>query len=309
MGRIELSGGGYTAEIDTEHGANCVSLRHPATGARILRELPAEGEADNPYLYGMPILFPVNRISDGRFLFEGREYRFPVNEPKTGCHLHGTLHRTPFVVTERTQDSLTAEYSADREHPYLSFPHAFTLRLSYRLMKDGLHLTVALTNQSRENMPYFLGFHTTFNLALTPKAAPESVTAMAEADREIERNMETYLPTGRLPEFDAISSALTAGTWHPTEKPISRHYRACGKGLLTLTDPENNLRVVYRNDSTYGFRLIYGDGKSFLCMEPQTCMANAANAPFPRSETGFAFLRPNETKLFSSHIGLEETGI
>ena len=242
-------------------------------------------------------------------MFAGREYVFPVNEPNTGCHLHGTLHETPFAVTARSGDSLTAEYTADAAHPYLSFPHAFTLRLSYRLEADGLHLKTALTNRSDTDMPYFLGFHTTFSLAMTPKTNAKTVLAKAELSREIERDMTTYLPTGRLPEFDAISAALAAGTWHPASGAVSRHYRAGGGGLLTLTDPENGLRTVYRNDTAFGYRLIYGDGKAFLCMEPQTCMVNAANAPFPRSETGFAFLQPNETKLFSSHIGLEETGI
>ena len=129
---IELCGGGYTARINLSRGANCISLRHSATGARILREPPDPMRLDNPYLYGMPLLFPVNRISGGRFVFAGREYVFPVNEPNTGCHLHGTLHETPFAVTARSGDSLTAEYTADAAHPYLSFPHAFTLRLSYR---------------------------------------------------------------------------------------------------------------------------------------------------------------------------------
>ena len=158
-------------------------------------------------------------------------------------------------------------------------------------------------------MPYFLGFHTTFSLAMTPKTDAEAVLAKAELSREIERDMTTYLPTGRLPEFDAVSAALAAGTWHPASGAISRHYRAGGGGLLTLTNPENGLRMVYRNDAAFGYRLIYGDGKAFLCMEPQTCMANAANAPFAREETGFAFLRPDETKQFHSQIGLEEIGI
>ena len=306
---IELCGGGYTARINLSRGANCISLRHSATGARILREPPDPMRLDNPYLYGMPLLFPVNRIFGGRFVFRGREYVFPVNEPNTGCHLHGTLHETPFAVTARSGDSLTAEYTADAAHPYLSFPHAFTLRLSYCLEADGLHLETALTNRSDTDMPYFLGFHTTFSLAMTPKTNAEAVLAKAELSREIERDMTTYLPTGRLPEFDAVSAALAAGTWHPASGAISRHYRAGGGGLLTLTDPETGLRMVYRNDAAFGYRLIYGDGKAFLCMEPQTCMANAANAPFAREETGFAFLRPDETKQFHSQIGLEEIGI
>ena len=33
---------------------------------------------DIVYLYGMPILFPVNRIENGIFDFEGRHYVFPI---------------------------------------------------------------------------------------------------------------------------------------------------------------------------------------------------------------------------------------
>lgn len=83
---------------------------------------------------------------------------------------------------------------------YLSFPHAFTLRLSYRLEADGLHLETALTNRSDTDMPYFLGFHTTFSLAMTPKTNAKTVLAKAELSREIERDMTTY-PNKVVPQF------------------------------------------------------------------------------------------------------------
>ena len=59
-------------------GANCISLTHETHRAVILREPDYEKKLDNPYLYGMPLLFPANRISGGRFYFKGREYCFPV---------------------------------------------------------------------------------------------------------------------------------------------------------------------------------------------------------------------------------------
>lgn len=72
MNLKEIRGGGYTAVFDLDKGANCIRLLHES-GVRILREQDYPAAApDNPYLYGMPILFPVNRIAGGAFTFEGR---------------------------------------------------------------------------------------------------------------------------------------------------------------------------------------------------------------------------------------------
>ena len=119
----------WYAEIDLLHGANCISLRNKKYNAEILREPPISVELDNPYLYGMPILFPVNRIEGGRFTFEGRDYIFPINEPRTGCHLHGELHKTRFELIENTESSALCRYRAARGE-YLGFPHDFEITLT-----------------------------------------------------------------------------------------------------------------------------------------------------------------------------------
>ena len=100
MEKIELKAGGYTAWILPERGASCVRLSR--FGAEALRTPEDEDSyRQNEFLWGTPILFPPNRISGGCFEFEGRTYRLPVNEGKTGCFLHGTLHRTEFSVVSR----------------------------------------------------------------------------------------------------------------------------------------------------------------------------------------------------------------
>ena len=220
--------GDWSAVILLGRGATCISLRNEKYGARPLRE-PEDytGQWDNPYLYGMPILFPVNRISGGHFAFEGREYRFPINEPATGCHLHGTLHETAFELVE-----LSEEY---------------------------------------------------------------------------ERDMKNYLPTGRRMALDAVSWMLGKGSFSPFGKPISRHYRAGGAGRMLLVDPVKRLCLVYENDRTLRFRLICnGNADGYICLEPQTCLANAPNAPIAREETGFDWIEPKQSKEYRSKIILTE---
>lgn len=302
---VQLKGYGYTAVIDLNHGANCISLRHQS-GAILLREPHDPDHLDNPYLYGMPILFPVNRIENGVFFFDGRKYAFPINEPATSCHLHGELHKTAFLLTEQTVSTLKCRYIATKDSPYLSFPHEFEILMEYALREDGFYHTVTVTNLSQQNMPVFLGFHTTFNTLFASSSRAENMRVFADISEEYARNMDVnYLPTGVKPPFDTTSAALLMGTYCPFAEKASRHYRGCGK--MSITDIENRLRVVYENDKKYPFRLIYNGGDAgYICLEPQTCLANCPNSPFSREEAGFDFLRVGEQKIFHSKIYLEE---
>ncbi len=293
--------GDYSAVINLDRGANCVSLRNERLGVIALREPNCEkGELDNPYLYGMPILFPVNRISGGSFEFEGRTYRFPINEPQTGCHLHGELHKTHFSLVEKSESRIVCSY---RSSEYLSFPHDFEIVMEYSLSENGLTHTTKITNHSNENMPCMIGFHTTFNSAF---AGGCSVSAKVEIEKEFERNMKNYLPTGKMPEFDEVSLALANGSFSPFSKPISRHYRAGGR-TMSLTDNERNLALIYENSENFAFRLIYNGGADeYICLEPQNCAANAPNAPFGREIGGFDYIEPKKSKIFISKIYVKE---
>lgn len=301
----EIRFGEYSASINVSRGANCISLRHGGYGARILREASYDGgELDNPYLYGMPILFPVNRISGGCFSFEGREYVFPINEPSTNCHLHGELHRASFSVLEQSGERIVCSFRADKENPYLEFPHEFEVMIEYSLSSEGFHQKNTVHNLSDENMPCMLGFHTTFNSLFAGSGRTEVGAEIAE---EYERNMKNYLPTGEKPDFDEVSEALLAGSFSPLGRPISRHYRAKSGGRLWIRNADKALRVVYENDEKLGFRLIYNGGADeYICLEPQTCLANAPNSPFDRSEAGFGYVPPHKEITYHSRIYIME---
>ena len=103
MNIFEIKNTKYTAKINLSRGGNCISLYNAEWGAHILRE-PDYTNLDNPFLYGMPILFPVNRISGGKFLFEGREYHFPVNRSRNIFYNACSICYTAFV--ERLADGI-----------------------------------------------------------------------------------------------------------------------------------------------------------------------------------------------------------
>jgi aldose 1-epimerase len=300
-----ITAGDWSAMVDLARGANCISLQNRRFNASILREPPLNGNLDNPYLYGMPILFPVNRIEGGCFDFEGRIYTFPINEPQTGCHLHGELHQTAFELLEKREERIVCRYAA-KKGEYLGFPHAFEILQAYELREEGLFHTVTVRNLSEQSMPVLLGFHTTFNTLFTPKSDPRSISVFADITEEYERNMSiNYLPTGVKPPFDETSAALASGTYKPFAGKASRHYRA--NGIMSITDAQNCLRIVYENDGKYAFRLIYNGGdEGYICLEPQNCLANCPNAPFSREEAGFDALHAGEDRTYRSKIILEE---
>ena len=71
---VEFSKGDYTALLIPEMGANLVRLANTRLGAEILRT-PGPGEIETfrsrPQVFGLPILFPPNRIADGRYVVRG----------------------------------------------------------------------------------------------------------------------------------------------------------------------------------------------------------------------------------------------
>lgn len=143
---VEFTKRDYTALLVPSVGANLVRLAHTQLGVEVLRT-PSEREHDEflrrPHVYGVPILFPPNRIADGRFRFDGREYRFPITRPEENNYHHGILKSQPFAVSKavETPDEVLIEtrcYSnAASDAIYRDFLHAFKCKITYRLRPKG----------------------------------------------------------------------------------------------------------------------------------------------------------------------------
>ena len=91
---VEFSKGDYTALLIPAMGANLIRLADTRRGVEVLHT-PAAEEIETflrrPQIFGTPILFPPNRIADGRYTFDGRTYRLPITNEKEHNFHHGFL--------------------------------------------------------------------------------------------------------------------------------------------------------------------------------------------------------------------------
>lgn len=292
---FKLNAHGYAAEVVPEYGMNCIKILHVKSGADILRTPENIDVLQDSVLFGMPILFFPNRISNGKFEFEGREYVFPINEPKLNNFCHGDLHKLPFEVRECDDEHILGVFTATDEHPYMTFPHSFEFCVEYKIDKNGVCQTVSVKNTSDKNMPFALAFHTTFNLQKGDKIK-------LPVCAKVERNMATYLPTGEISkEFDLKNSFLE-GEYQPYGQPISTLCELDGRELL-ICKKEKNEKISYTIDEKYKYCMVYsGDGKEYICLEPQTWLTNCPNLNLDRNLCGFDFIPPQTVKKYKSVI-------
>ena len=302
---IHLSGGGYAADISSARGGICFRLLHTISGADILRTPRDEEQlAENVYLFGNPPLFPPNRIVGGRFDFEGRSYVLPLNEPATGCHIHGAMWNMPFAVAEQTDCHVRLVYRANAGE-YIGFPHAFTFVRDYTLDENGLTECTEVTNDSAQNMPFMLAYHTTFNLPFLKGSRTEDLRVRLGVRRE-EVRTEQFIPTGEFREPAVREHTMQNGTYIPMGSHLSAFYEC--NDTMVLTDTENGVSVVYEGDrKSFPYRMLFqpADGTLFVC-EPQTCAIDCTHLDGNAMDYGLLSLPPSQTRVFHTRISVQE---
>lgn len=202
---VWLQAGRYEAAVLPEIGANLIAFRDTEKEYRFLRE-PALEEMEvfkeRPFVHGIPVLFPPNRYEDGKFHWKGKVYEFPINEPKTGNHLHGFVHNIPWAVekfrADETESSVTLALRVREGHSvYTYLPHEFTICLTYTLNAYGLHQHVSVHNEGKEAMPCLLAYHTTINAPFAPNSQASDYGFKMTIGNRWEMS-ERMLPTGSI---------------------------------------------------------------------------------------------------------------
>jgi aldose 1-epimerase len=100
-----------------------------------------------------------NRITDGKYTFQGTEQQLPLSEAARSNAIHGM---TRWANWERVDDGLDESLVevAYRLHGQPGYPHQLDLALTYRLDADtGLTVTASATNVGASAAPYGYGTH------------------------------------------------------------------------------------------------------------------------------------------------------
>lgn len=303
---VWLQAAGFEAAVLPGVGANLIAFREPAKGLRFLRE-PSADEMDlfrsNPIVHGIPVLFPPNRYEDGHFPWEGQTYQFPVNEERTGNHLHGFLHSIPWQVesfgADESESRVTLALRVDAGHPvYRYFPHTFTIRLTYALSAWGLSQQVTVRNEGEASMPCLLAFHTTVNAPFADNATADDYRFTMTIGERWELN-ERMLPTGRFQPLTEEEARMKGEGLSPFFEAMDNHYTAVpqnGRNRMELTDTRNGIVFVYDVGTGYKQWMIWNNNatEGFFCPEPQINLVNAPKVDLPAEQMGLLSLAPGE---------------
>lgn len=259
---------GWRAEVAPALGGNIVSLSY--NGENIYVPLKSEKQLEiNPYLQGAPILLPANRTAGAKFRFNGKEYKLPLNEPETGAHLHGLVHKQPFTVKYGVENEIKLSY----ENKGDIYPFPFLLTVNYLIKNGVFRQEYTVTNTGNTDMPFTFALHTTFK---EPDTFSVPIAMKQERDNSL-------IPTGRYVPLNAQESGYVIGS-RSRGLEIVGYFSAAGH-----TAHIGNARFTV-SDNFDHWILFNGRGESgFLCVEPQCGKVDGLNI-----KDGCKILNPNE---------------
>lgn len=270
---------GWRAEVAPALGGNIVSLSYK--GRDIYVPLKNEKQLGiNPYLQGSPILLPANRTAGAKFGFNGKEYNLPVNEPATGAHLHGLVHRQAFTVKYCGESEIKLFF----ENKGDIYPFPFLLEVDY-IIKDGIfYQEYTVINTGKSEMPFTFALHATF---IEPNSFSVPIDLCQEKDG-------FHIPTGKYVALNKQEQGYTSGS-PPKGLIISGYYRACGHTAYL-----DDLRYTVSENFDHWI-LFNGRGESgLLCVEPQCGKVNGLN-----TKNGYRTLSPGEEIKLWTELQIE----
>lgn len=263
---------------------------YSAGGREVLESYAEEDMADGAH--GAPLIPWPNRLADGRYSFDGADYRVPLTEPEKDNAIHGFLRWRPWLADRSSESRVVME---TRIHPMAGYPFDVGVAVAYALGDDGLEVTTTLTNLGGAACPVGSGQHPYLSAGGGPI---DECTLQLEAQTRILTDAERQLPTG---------AEDVAGTDFDFHEPRALGAQAIdfaftglarrdGIATVRLSAPDGATAELWVDEGYPYVELFTGDTlapgrrRTGLGCEPMTCPPNAF-----QSGEGLVRLEPGES--------------
>jgi aldose 1-epimerase len=233
-----------------------------------------------------------NRIPDGQYELDGERQQLPLTEPDLHNAIHGLTRWSAWRLDQPARNRAEASHVV---HPQPGYPCTLRCEALYLLDRDGLTVTMSVTNLSDRPAPVGMGAHPYF---LVGDAGVDAASLGVPASTRLLTD-DRGIPTGR---------ADVAGT-----DEDFRRLRPIGPTALDtaytdiVRDPDGVTRVrlavpdrgevtVWADQAWSFVQVFTGDTmpeserRRSVAVEPMTCAPNAFN-----SGEGLLLLAPDET--------------
>jgi len=244
-----------------------------------------EWQADT-YFKGKWLLPFPNRLKDGKYRFEGKEYQFPINDHSCQNALHGFIgdHKMQLqkVLLTPSYAQITLEYLYDGNLAYYPFP--FHLQIDYILMENQLIVELGVKNSGIQKMPIGFGFHPYFQFASN---ADELELQLPKCELiEVDKRM---IPTGeKTPYTDFEKSTQIGNTFF--DNAFKATSIADYTHKIHLINPKTGLKLTYFQDPIFPyFQIFIPPHRKSVAIESMSCNVDAFN-----NEEGLIVLEKGE---------------
>ena len=288
------TGDQFVLETSTSTGDMRATITAVAAGLRTLTIndidlVPSFGEDETPPSGSGIVLVPwPNRIRDGVWRHEGREYQLAITEPARNNAIHGLLRYAEYTPVEQDRDTVTL---AATVYPQMGYPFTVRTAVRYELVSDGLKVTHFLENLGAEPAPVAVGTHPFVKIGDVPT---EDLVLRLDAATHIEVD-DRLLPTVEVPvdgtEWDFREGRRVGdvqlddafGGLAAVDGTVEHALLAPdGRTVSVWADDEFAYVQVYTTES-------YPGERKAVAVEPMTAPADAFN-----SGKGLRWLDPGE---------------
>ena len=290
----------WSKEIDSEYGLEFIILGYmdeicpekslkawivPERGSNMCKFSSGENvliDFDPELLYkmdytGTPVLYPTpNRVRNGMFQYKGEIFnQVKNNEP---VFAHGLVHNEKWNYSEPLVSSDCVKMDAwidfNRESGlFEAFPFNHRLMLEFKLSIDGIRITYMIINNDVKDIPFGFALHPYFT-----KLSGEEGTFITLPASCVMDCTADLLPTGRLIDVGStiydlrkpakIGSLDMDHVFTGIEERKFTEISYSTKGIdIELNSSEDFTHLVLYTPS----------GKSYFCIENQTCSTDAHN--------------------------------
>jgi aldose 1-epimerase len=209
-----------------------------------------------------------NRITGGRYTFEGTDRQLDITEPARTTAIHGLVRWDAWKVVTAVSDRVLLTH---RLHPRPGYPFTLDLSVEYALSLEGLMVLARATNIGADACPFGVGFHP----YLAPDGASIDGTVLA-------------LPAREPPDFlvpSPVGDAVLDTCFTDLQRDDAGIARVQFGETTLWVDRAFDYLMVFSADT-----LAPAERRRSLAVEPMTCAPDAFN-----SGAGLLVLTPGQT--------------
>lgn len=236
-----------------------------------------------------------NRLTDGRFEWEGESLQVALTEPAHSNAIHGLVRWSSWTLEEAGRAEARLVH---RLHSQPGWPWALHLAVTYRLEPSGMAVTTEITNRSDRPCPAGFGWHP---YLAVPGAGPVDGAVLTVPAATAYRADERGRPTGRLPVGGTDLDFTTGRPVGPQRLDTAftdLDRGPDGRAAVTVAGPGGDRRVRLWLDGSFTHLMVFtGDTladplrrRRAVAVEPMTCAPDML-----RSGDGRRILEPGAT--------------